>query len=217
MNFILVNQNKHSLCREASRQAVLLTVCRLLSGFVRCTTHTHTHKHTHTHTHTHTQGEHQAGTTETQRGFSFVPLAGVSILLGPVLTKVPVSVLFGVFLYMGVASLNGIQFWDRIKLIFTPPKHHPDVGYVRRVRISTPKLQQSPSCHAEVLSGMFRNTGLTTSKKRQSPTTSCQGQGIGLEVSECLWMSCSNGQPDHNVKQEAVLKATAVRSPLQYW
>ena len=58
---------------------------------------------------------------------------GISILLGPVLTHVPVSVLFGVFLYMGVASLNGIQFWDRILLLFKPVKHHPDVGYVKRV------------------------------------------------------------------------------------
>ena len=58
---------------------------------------------------------------------------GVSILLGPVLTNVPLAVLFGVFLYMGVASLNGIQFWDRIQLVFMPVKHHPYVGYVRRV------------------------------------------------------------------------------------
>ena len=55
----------------------------------------------------------------------------MSILLGPVLTHVPVSVLFGVFLYMGVASLNGIQFWDRILLLFMPVKHHPDVDTSR--------------------------------------------------------------------------------------
>ncbi len=53
--------------------------------------------------------------------------------MSPVLRQVPIAVLFGVFFAMGVHSLHGIQFWDRILLIFTPVKHHPDVGYVRRV------------------------------------------------------------------------------------
>ena len=53
--------------------------------------------------------------------------------MGILLRKVPIAVLFGVFLYMGVASLNGIQFWDRILLLVTPVKHHPDTGYVRKV------------------------------------------------------------------------------------
>lgn len=54
--------------------------------------------------------------------------------MGVVLRQVAIAVLFGVFLYMGVASLNGIQFWERIRLLFTPVKHHPDVGYVRKVQ-----------------------------------------------------------------------------------
>lgn len=70
-----------------------------------------------------------------------VSCSGLSILLGPVLKHVPVSVLFGVFLYMGVASLNGIQFWERVKLVFVPVKHHPDVGYVRRVSGWLRKMQ----------------------------------------------------------------------------
>ena len=56
------------------------------------------------------------------------------MLLGPVLRQVPLAVLFGVFLYMGVASLKGVQMLERVKLLFMPVKHHPDVGYVRRVR-----------------------------------------------------------------------------------
>lgn len=59
--------------------------------------------------------------------------AGVSVLMGPILRQVPLAVLFGVFLYMGVASMNGIQMLDRIKMLFMPVKHHPPVGYVRRV------------------------------------------------------------------------------------
>ena len=58
---------------------------------------------------------------------------GVSALMGPVLRQVPLAVLFGVFLYMGVASLKGVQMLERFKLLFMPVKHHPDVGYVRKV------------------------------------------------------------------------------------
>ena len=59
---------------------------------------------------------------------------GASVFMGILLRKVPIAVLFGVFRYMGVASLNGIQFWDRILLLVTPVKHHPDTGYVRKVQ-----------------------------------------------------------------------------------
>ena len=44
-------------------------------------------------------------------------------------------VLYGVFLYMGVASLNGIQFFDRILLFFMPKKYQPDVPYLRKVEL----------------------------------------------------------------------------------
>ncbi|CAL8248325.1 unnamed protein product [Merluccius merluccius] len=60
-------------------------------------------------------------------------LTGVSIFLAPVLQFIPMPVLYGVFLYMGVASLNGIQFWDRIKLSMMPSKHQPDFSYLRHV------------------------------------------------------------------------------------
>ncbi len=64
-------------------------------------------------------------------------ITGVSIALGPLLRQIPISVLFGVFLYMGVNSLidDDIQFWDRFLMYFTPVKHHPNVAYVRRVSI----------------------------------------------------------------------------------
>ncbi|XP_031346274.1 band 3 anion transport protein-like isoform X4 [Photinus pyralis] len=70
-----------------------------------------------------------------QRVSAFVVslLIGVSVLMSPLLRLVPMSVLFGVFLYMGVASTNGIQFFDRIRLFFMPPKHHPAASYVRKV------------------------------------------------------------------------------------
>lgn len=55
--------------------------------------------------------------------------------MGPVLRRVPLAVLFGVFLYMGVSSLSGIQMIDRIKLFFMHVKHYPNVGYVKRVSV----------------------------------------------------------------------------------
>ncbi|KAK5900330.1 hypothetical protein CgunFtcFv8_025295 [Champsocephalus gunnari] len=60
-------------------------------------------------------------------------LTGVSIFLAPVLQYIPMPVLYGVFLYMGVASLSGIQFWERIKLYMMPPKHQPDFSFLRHV------------------------------------------------------------------------------------
>lgn len=52
----------------------------------------------------------------------------------PILSRIPLAVLFGIFLYMGVTSLSGIQLFDRILLLFKPPKYHPDVPFVKRVR-----------------------------------------------------------------------------------
>ncbi|XP_031658837.1 electrogenic sodium bicarbonate cotransporter 4-like isoform X1 [Oncorhynchus tshawytscha] len=60
-------------------------------------------------------------------------LNGVSIFLAPVLQYIPMPVLYGVFLYMGVASLAGIQFWERIKLYLMPAKHQPDFSFLRHV------------------------------------------------------------------------------------
>uniref|UniRef100_A0A8D2JD07 Anion exchange protein n=1 Tax=Varanus komodoensis TaxID=61221 RepID=A0A8D2JD07_VARKO len=71
-------------------------------------------------------------------------LTGISVFLAPILKYIPMPVLYGVFLYMGVASLNGIQvgagvalatvpFWDRCKLFLMPAKHQPDYAYLRHV------------------------------------------------------------------------------------
>ncbi|KAG7455363.1 hypothetical protein MATL_G00255920 [Megalops atlanticus] len=59
---------------------------------------------------------------------------GMSIVIGDLLRQIPIAVLFGIFLYMGVMSLNGIQLTERILLLLMPPKYHPDHTYVRKVR-----------------------------------------------------------------------------------
>ncbi|XP_069834391.1 electrogenic sodium bicarbonate cotransporter 1 isoform X2 [Dendropsophus ebraccatus] len=60
-------------------------------------------------------------------------LTGVSVFMAPILKFIPMPVLYGVFLYMGVASLNGVQFMDRLKLLLMPAKHQPDFIYLRHV------------------------------------------------------------------------------------
>ncbi|CAL8293782.1 unnamed protein product [Lota lota] len=61
-------------------------------------------------------------------------LVGLSIVIGELLRQIPLAVLFGIFLYMGVMSLNGIQLTERMMLLLMPPKYHPDHTYVRKVR-----------------------------------------------------------------------------------
>uniref|UniRef100_A0A673YUR6 Anion exchange protein n=1 Tax=Salmo trutta TaxID=8032 RepID=A0A673YUR6_SALTR len=61
-------------------------------------------------------------------------LVGLSIVIGDLLRQIPIAVLFGIFLYMGVMSLNGIQFTERLMLLLMPPKYHPDHTYVRKVK-----------------------------------------------------------------------------------
>ncbi|XP_040473154.1 band 3 anion transport protein isoform X5 [Falco naumanni] len=67
-------------------------------------------------------------------GFFVAVLIGVSILMEPILKYIPLAVLFGIFLYMGVTSLFGIQLFDRILLLLMPPKYHPKEPYVTRVK-----------------------------------------------------------------------------------
>uniref|UniRef100_A0A8B9K177 Solute carrier family 4 member 7 n=1 Tax=Astyanax mexicanus TaxID=7994 RepID=A0A8B9K177_ASTMX len=66
-------------------------------------------------------------------GVLIFTLMGCSVFMTSVLKFIPMPVLYGVFLYMGVSSLKGIQFFDRIKLFGMPAKHQPDLIYLRYV------------------------------------------------------------------------------------
>ncbi|NWX94668.1 B3A2 protein, partial [Nothoprocta pentlandii] len=55
-------------------------------------------------------------------GLLVAVLVGLSIVIGDLLRQIPLAVLFGIFLYMGVTSLNGIQFYERLQLLLMPPK-----------------------------------------------------------------------------------------------
>lgn len=60
-----------------------------------------------------------------------------SIFILPLIKLIPMAVLFGLFLYMGFATLGGNQFWDRVMLFVTDKKLYPSTHYVKRVPIST--------------------------------------------------------------------------------
>nr|XP_054596773.1 sodium bicarbonate cotransporter 3 isoform X4 [Nothobranchius furzeri] len=66
-------------------------------------------------------------------GFMIFILMGCSVFMTSALKFIPMPVLYGVFLYMGVSSLKGIQLFDRIKLFGMPSKHQPDLIYLRYV------------------------------------------------------------------------------------
>ncbi|XP_059030751.1 anion exchange protein 4 isoform X3 [Mustela lutreola] len=63
-------------------------------------------------------------------------LTGTSIFLAPVLKFIPMPVLYGIFLYMGVAAISSIQFTKRVQLLFMPAKQQPDLLLLRHVPLS---------------------------------------------------------------------------------
>lgn len=80
-------------------------------------------------------------------------LVGASVFFTSVLQHIPMPVLFGVFLYMGISSLHGsqvrqlltkffdetltffllLQFYERILIMFMPQKYQPDYVFLRHV------------------------------------------------------------------------------------
>lgn len=59
-------------------------------------------------------------------------IAGSIFFLGYI-GYIPMAVLFGLFLYMGLASLAGNQFFDRLMLLVTDPKLFPKTHYTKLV------------------------------------------------------------------------------------
>lgn len=60
-------------------------------------------------------------------------LIGLSLLIIPVLKLIPVAVLQGLFLYLGITSFSGNQLFDRMLLFFTEGSSYPPNHYVRKV------------------------------------------------------------------------------------
>lgn len=60
-------------------------------------------------------------------------LIATSLFFLPYVGYIPMPVLFGLFLFMGLTSLGGNQFFDRLMLWVTDPKLYPSTHYTRNV------------------------------------------------------------------------------------
>lgn len=66
-------------------------------------------------------------------GFSIHLLLGLSLFLLPLLKSVPMAVLYGLFLFMGIVSMSGNQFFERLRLWAMESSSYPSTHYIRRV------------------------------------------------------------------------------------
>lgn len=63
-------------------------------------------------------------------------LLGGSLLLLPLMKQIPMSVLYGLFLFMGVVSMAGNRFFERISMWLMEPALYPQTHYIRRVPLT---------------------------------------------------------------------------------
>ncbi|XP_050301668.1 anion exchange protein 2 isoform X2 [Anthonomus grandis grandis] len=143
---LILNKSERKLQKGAGYHLdiVLLCLINLMSGFIgfpwQCAATVRSIAHTSALTvmsRTHAPGEKPyLIEVKEQRLSSFIVavLIGLSVFMSRLLQLVPMAVLFGIFLYMGVASTDGIQLFDRLRMFFMPVKHHPQASYVRKVR-----------------------------------------------------------------------------------
>jgi hypothetical protein len=138
----IVNSPQHRLKKGGGYNLDLAVVALLVGGLsafglpwvVAATVRSLNHVRSLATVHHHAHGEHIISVRENR----LTPLAvhvliGFSLLFLSLLREIPMSVVFGLFLYMGVASLRGNQFIDRLKLWITDPTLYPPTHYVRRV------------------------------------------------------------------------------------
>lgn len=60
-------------------------------------------------------------------------LVGLSLLFLKLLQLLPMPVLYGVFLFMGLSALPAMQFWNRFLLFFQQPSVYPDTVFNRYI------------------------------------------------------------------------------------
>jgi hypothetical protein len=66
-------------------------------------------------------------------GLAIHALIACSIILLPLIKAIPMEVLFGLFLYMGISTLNGTDLFNRVRLWITDRRLYPQSHYVRKV------------------------------------------------------------------------------------
>ena len=60
-------------------------------------------------------------------------LVGFSLLALKLLKQIPLPVLLGVFLFMGLSSLPSIQMWDRFLMLMMEPSKYPETDYTKYI------------------------------------------------------------------------------------
>nr|AJQ31788.1 solute carrier family 4 member alpha [Stylophora pistillata] len=143
---IILDKKEHKLKKGVGYNldlfvlGLLVGLCSVLGLPWMCATPVHTLSHFHALTvlsTNHAPGEHpRLVQVREQRLTNIVIhlLIGFTVLLSPVMRLIPIAVLFGVFLFLGVSSLSHIQLVKRIKLLFIPASHHPVEKFVTNVK-----------------------------------------------------------------------------------
>mmetsp|Transcript_86963 Transcript_86963/g.251180 ORF Transcript_86963/g.251180 Transcript_86963/m.251180 type:complete len:609 (+) Transcript_86963:177-2003(+) len=60
-------------------------------------------------------------------------LVGLSLLFLNAIKQIPLPVLLGVFLFMGLSSMPGIQFWQRFLMFFMQPSKFPEKPFTKYI------------------------------------------------------------------------------------
>ncbi|XP_013391628.2 sodium bicarbonate cotransporter 3-like [Lingula anatina] len=67
-------------------------------------------------------------------GLLVYTVLGCSVLMSSFLNYIPMPILYGVFLYMGVSSLYDKEVVQRVLIMFMPQKYQPDYMFLRHVK-----------------------------------------------------------------------------------
>lgn len=139
----LINSPEHRLTKGTSYDwdfalvGVLIAACSMfgLPWLVAATVRSLNHVRSLTTTEVDDAGETRIVSTRENRLSALLIhllIAGALLLTGP-LAEVPMAVLLGLFLYMGVASTDGNQLFERMQLWVLDPKRYPSTHYLRAV------------------------------------------------------------------------------------
>eukprot|EP00168_Porphyra_purpurea_P012551 TRINITY_DN3324_c0_g2_i3.p1 TRINITY_DN3324_c0_g2~~TRINITY_DN3324_c0_g2_i3.p1 ORF type:complete len:639 (+),score=210.27 TRINITY_DN3324_c0_g2_i3:586-2502(+) len=85
-------------------------------------------------------------------------LIGLSILFKDAIGQIPVSVLYGFFLYIGIATLEGNGLWDRVLLWFTQAEKYPPTTWSAGCRCARSTCTRPSRCCCWWCSGSSRPT-----------------------------------------------------------
>ncbi len=138
----LVNSPQHALRKgpgyhlDLAVVGLITAVCSVfgLPWIVAATVHSLNHVKSLATTQTKGSKERIISVRETRiSGLSIHIMIAGSIFLLPLIKAIPMEVLFGLFLFMGLSTLNGTDFFDRMKLWVTDPSRFPNNHYVKKV------------------------------------------------------------------------------------